>query len=99
MLGRPAVRHRVEEKVMPRNVVTPTKPNVNVGTIGHIDHGKTTLAAAILARQGFKNGLARVKSYGEIARGGIVRDPSKTVTITAAHVQYETPSRHYTHID
>ncbi len=74
------------------------KVHVNVGTIGHIDHGKTTLTTAILAVQGAKN-LAKAKSYGEVAKGGIVRDESKTVTITTSHVQYETDTRHYAHID
>jgi elongation factor Tu len=74
------------------------KVHVNVGTIGHIDHGKTTLTAAILAVQASK-GLAKVKSYRDIARGGTVRDDNKTVTITTSHVQYETERRHYTHID
>jgi elongation factor Tu len=74
------------------------KIHVNVGTIGHIDHGKTTLTAAILAVQAQK-GLARVKSYGDIAKGGTVRDPNKTVTIITAHVEYETAKRHYAHID
>ncbi|WP_254511058.1 elongation factor Tu [Anatilimnocola floriformis] len=74
------------------------KVHVNVGTIGHIDHGKTTLTAAILAVQATK-GLARLKSYGEISKSGIVRDPTKTVTITASHVAYETATRHYAHID
>ena len=76
-----------------------TKPHVNVGTIGHIDHGKTTLTAAILVRQAFKNKLTKVKSYAEIAKGGTVRDENKTVTIAVAHVEYETPNRHYAHID
>src|SRR5262249_12464930 len=71
--------------------------HVNVGTIGHIDHGKTTLTAAILAVQAQK-GLAAVKSYGDIARGGTVRDESKTVTIITSHVEYETARRHYAHI-
>jgi elongation factor Tu len=75
-----------------------TKPHVNVGTIGHIDHGKTTLTSAILAVQATK-GLAQVKSYAEIAKGGTVRDASKTVTIAVAHVEYETEKRHYAHID
>jgi elongation factor Tu len=75
-----------------------TKPHVNVGTIGHIDHGKTTLTSAILAVQATK-GLAKVKSYAEIAKGGTVRDASKTVTIAVAHVEYETEKRHYAHID
>jgi elongation factor Tu len=74
------------------------KTHVNVGTIGHIDHGKTTLTAAILAVQATK-GLARVKSYQDIARGGTFRDPNKTVTIITSHVEYETAKRHYAHID
>ena len=75
-----------------------TKPHVNVGTIGHIDHGKTTTTGAILAVQAAK-GLAKVKSYADIAKGGTVRDATKTVTIAVAHVEYETPNRHYAHID
>src|SRR3954465_7988754 len=74
------------------------KVHVNVGTIGHIDHGKTTLTAAILAVQAHK-GLARIKSYRDIARGGTVRDEHKTVTITPSHVQYETARRQYAHVD
>ncbi len=75
-----------------------TKPHVNVGTIGHIDHGKTTLTGAILAVQAAK-GLAQFKSYADIAKGGTVRDQTKTVTIAVAHVEYETAKRHYAHID
>jgi len=67
------------------------KVHVNVGTIGHIDHGKTTLTAAILAVQA-QRGLAAVKSYGDIAKGGVIRDENKTVTILASHVEYETES-------
>jgi elongation factor Tu len=74
------------------------KPHVNVGTIGHIDHGKTTLTGAILAVQAAK-GLAEFKSYADIAKGGTVRDSTKTVTIAVAHVEYETENRHYAHID
>jgi elongation factor Tu len=74
------------------------KVHVNVGTIGHIDHGKTTLTAAILAVQAH-TGLATAKSYRDIARGGTVRDEHKTVTITTSHVEYETARRHYAHID
>jgi len=74
------------------------KPHVNVGTIGHIDHGKTTLTAAILTVQA-KDGLASVKSYADIAKGGTVRDETKTVTIAVAHVEYESDKRHYAHID
>ena len=75
-----------------------TKPHVNVGTIGHIDHGKTTTTAAILSVQAGK-GLAEVKSYSDIAKGGTVRDETKTVTIAVAHVEYETDNRHYAHVD
>jgi elongation factor Tu len=75
-----------------------TKPHVNVGTIGHIDHGKTTLTASILAVQSTK-GLASLKSYSDIAKGGTVRDETKTVTIAVSHVEYESPKRHYAHID
>jgi len=74
------------------------KVHVNVGTIGHIDHGKTTLTAAILAVQA-KKGLAKFKSYQDIAKGGVKRDETKTVTIVASHVEYETATRHYAHID
>jgi len=75
-----------------------TKPHVNVGTIGHIDHGKTTTTGAILAVQAAK-GFAEFKSYADIAKGGTVRDATKTVTIAVAHVEYETDNRHYAHID
>jgi elongation factor Tu len=74
------------------------KVHVTVGTIGHIDHGKTTLTAALLAVQAAK-GLAQLKTYREIAKGGTVRDEHKTVTIVAGHVQYETERRHYAHVD
>jgi elongation factor Tu len=74
------------------------KPHVNVGTIGHIDHGKTTLTGALLSVQSAK-GLANFKSYADIAKGGTVRDETKTVTIAVSHVEYETEKRHYAHID
>src|SRR5512144_1460455 len=75
-----------------------SKPHCNVGTIGHIDHGKTTTTGALLAVQAAK-GLAQFKSYADIAKGGTVRDASKTVTIAVAHVEYQTAKRHYAHID
>ena len=75
-----------------------TKPHVNVGTIGHIDHGKTTLTAALVKVQS-KKGLAKVISYADIAKGGTVRDATKTVTIAVSHVEYESPTRHYAHVD
>src|ERR1700738_2680295 len=84
---------------MAKDVFAGTKPHVNVGNIWHIDHGKTTLTAAIVARQGFKNKVAKIKSYKDIAKGGTERDELKTVTIAVAHVEYETPNRHYAHID
>lgn len=74
------------------------KPHVNVGTIGHIDHGKTTLTAAILKFLEEK-GKAKAKSYEEIAKGGVVRDETKILTVSVAHVEYETEKRHYAHID
>ena len=75
-----------------------TKPHVNVGTIGHIDHGKSTLTAALLSVQAAK-GLAQLKAYADITKGGTVRDATKTVTISLSHVEYESPARHYAHID
>jgi elongation factor Tu len=74
------------------------KPHVNVGTIGHVDHGKTTLTTSILAVQAGK-GLAELKTYADIAKGGTVRDASKIVTIQVAHVEYESDKRHYAHVD
>ena len=75
-----------------------SKPHVNVGTIGHIDHGKTTLTAALVKVQS-KKGLAKVISYQDIAKGGTVRDATKTVTIAVSHVEYESAGRHYAHVD
>jgi len=84
---------------MAKELFARTKPHVNVGTIGHIDHGKTTLTASIVARQAYKNKITKFKDYKEIAKGGTERDDLKTVTIAVAHVEYETASRHYAHID
>jgi elongation factor Tu len=85
---------------MAKEVFARTKPHVNVGTIGHIDHGKTTLTTALVMRSAakFKPDL-KVKTYKEIAKGGTERDDLKTVTIAVAHVEYETANRHYAHID
>jgi elongation factor Tu len=74
------------------------KVHVNVGTIGHIDHGKTTLTTAILRVQSQK-GLAKYRTYEQVAKGGITRDKNKTVTVITSHVQYETDARHYAHVD
>jgi elongation factor Tu len=75
-----------------------TKPHVNIGTIGHVDHGKSTLTAAIVEVQS-KKGLAKPISYADITKGGTVRDATKTVTIAVSHVEYESPLRHYAHVD
>ncbi len=75
-----------------------TKPHLNVGTIGHVDHGKSTLTAAIVAVQNRK-GLAPLIEYKDITKGGTVRDETKTVTIAVSHVEYESPKRHYAHVD
>src|SRR6187397_2506831 len=75
-----------------------SKPHLNVGPIGHIDHGKTTLTAALVKVQS-KDGMAQEIKYADIAKGGIVRDDTKTVTIAVSHVEYETANRHYAHVD
>jgi len=78
-----------------------TKPHVNVGTIGHVDHGKTTLTAAITKIQEMK-GLAKYTSYDEVAKASEAhgrRDATKILTIAVAHVEYETEKRHYAHVD
>ncbi len=78
-----------------------TKPHVNVGTIGHVDHGKTTTTAAITCVQGHK-GLADYVSYDQVAKASESqgrRDASKILTISTAHVEYESDNRHYAHVD
>jgi elongation factor Tu len=75
-----------------------SKPHVNVGTIGHIDHGKTTLTAAIMSVMADTYGGEK-KDYKDIAKGGTVRDDTKTVTIATAHVEYQSDKRHYAHVD
>jgi elongation factor Tu len=74
------------------------KPHVNVGTIGHVDHGKSTLTAAIVHVSSLR-GMAEKRSYAEITKGGTVRDANKTVTIAASHVEYSSDKRHYAHVD
>jgi len=83
---------------MAKGVFERTKPHVNVGTIGHIDHGKSTLTAALSARSAAKYGGV-IKSYADITKGGTVRDSNKTVTIHSSHTEYETDARHYAHVD
>ena len=86
---------------MAKEVFQRTKPHVNVGTIGHVDHGKTTLTAAITTVQGAK-GLAKQIAYDEVAKASESegrRDPTKILTIATSHVEYESPNRHYAHVD
>jgi elongation factor Tu len=86
---------------MAKGVFERKKPHVNVGTIGHIDHGKTTLTAALTTVLAQK-GLASAVSYDSVAKASEKqgrRDPSKIVTIAVSHVEYESDKRHYAHID
>ncbi|MBK8913486.1 MAG: elongation factor Tu [Planctomycetia bacterium] len=86
---------------MAKGVFERSKPHVNVGTIGHIDHGKTTLTAALTAVSAAQ-GLGEYKSYDQIAKASEKdgrRDPTKIVTIATSHVEYQTEARHYAHID
>ncbi len=86
---------------MAKGVFERTKPHVNVGTIGHVDHGKTTLTAAITAVQA-KKGLATYKAYDEVAKASESagrRDATKILTIATSHVEYESDNRHYAHVD
>jgi elongation factor Tu len=81
---------------MAKGVFQRTKPHVNVGTIGHVDHGKTTLTAAITKTQAAK-GLAQVRNFDEIDNAPEERE--RGITIATSHVEYETPKRHYAHVD
>jgi elongation factor Tu len=86
---------------MAKAVFERTKPHVNVGTIGHVDHGKTTLTAAMTKVMEFK-GLCKFKSYDDIAKASESqgrRDATKILTIATAHVEYVTENRHYAHVD
>src|SRR5215218_2638570 len=83
---------------MAKGVFERKKPHVNVGTIGHIDHGKTTLTAALSARSAAKFGTTS-KNYKDIAKGGTERDATKTLTVIAGHVAYESATRHHGHVD
>jgi elongation factor Tu len=86
---------------MAKEIFQRTKPHVNVGTIGHVDHGKTTLTAAMTRVMEFE-GLSKFKSYDEIAKASESqgrRDETKILTIATAHVEYSTANRHYAHVD
>ena len=83
---------------MAKETFTRTKPHVNVGTIGHVAHGKTTTTSAITYTLA-SVGMAKYKEYAAVAKGGTVRDATRVVTISAAHVEYETKNRHYAHVD
>jgi elongation factor Tu len=99
--SRNAVGRNSEKPRMAKEVFQRTKPHVNVGTIGHVDHGKTTLTAAITTVQGAK-GLAKSIAYDEVAKASESegrRDPTKILTIATSHVEYESPNRHYAHVD
>ncbi len=86
---------------MAKEMFERTKPHVNVGTIGHIDHGKTTLTAAITRTLATK-GWADFKAYDEVAKADAKmfrRDATKILTVAISHVEYETENRHYAHVD
>ena len=86
---------------MAKEVFARTKPHVNVGTIGHVDHGKTTLTAAITKVQAAK-GLSNYVPYDEVAKASEKqgrRDPTKILTIATSHVEYQSAKRHYAHVD
>src|SRR3569833_4752053 len=78
------------------------KPHCNVGTIGHVDHGKTTLTAALTKVSADRGGTATSIAYDEVAKASESqgrRDPTKILTIATSHVEYATPNRHYAHVD
>ncbi|MBR6679730.1 MAG: elongation factor Tu, partial [Clostridia bacterium] len=74
-----------------------TKPHVNIGTIGHVDHGKTTLTAAITKTLGLQNGNVEFMAYDQIDNAPEER--ARGITINTRHVEYETETRHYAHVD
>ncbi len=82
---------------MAKAVYERTKPHINVGTIGHIDHGKTTLTAAITMRLAHKAGGGNIKRFEDIDNAP--EEKERGVTINTAHIEYETEKRHYAHVD
>jgi len=96
-----STRQNSKEREMAKEKFNRSKPHVNVGTIGHVDHGKTTLTSAITKIQ-HQRGMADFQSYDEIARASISqgrRNESKILTIATSHVEYESEGRHYAHVD
>ena len=73
------------------------KPHINIGTIGHVDHGKTTLTAAITITLQKRYGLGEVVAFDQIDKAP--EEKERGITISTAHVEYETPNRHYAHVD
>ena len=82
---------------MAKAVFERTKPHINIGTIGHIDHGKTTLTAAITMRLAYKAGKGNIKKFEDIDNAP--EEKERGITINTAHVEYETEKRHYAHVD
>ena len=82
---------------MAKGVFQRTKPHINIGTIGHIDHGKTTLTAAITMRMAAKYGGGNIRKYDEIDNAP--EEKERGITINTSHVEYETANRHYAHVD
>src|SRR2546426_10074423 len=94
-------RKALYEENMAKAKFERTKPHVNVGTIGHVDHGKTTLTAA-LTKVSADKGLGTYVSYDQVAKASESqgrRDATKILTIATSHVEYSTPERHYAHVD
>ena len=82
---------------MAREKFVRTKPHVNIGTIGHVDHGKTTLTAAITMAMAAAGGAQKGKGYADIDSSP--EEKARGITINTAHVEYETANRHYAHVD
>ena len=82
---------------MAREKFERTKPHVNIGTIGHVDHGKTTLTAAITMAMSASGGKQGGKGYADI--DSAPEEKARGITINTAHVEYETEARHYAHVD
>src|SRR5690606_38850364 len=92
-----ALFHRQESTAMAKEKFERTKPHVNVGTIGHVDHGKTTLTAAITTVLAKAFGSGEAKGYDQI--DAAPEEKARGITINTSHVEYETQTRHYAHVD